>query len=328
VINHIRLDNTIQGDTTMKIRTFAIRSSLLPLFLGLTLGAGRAQAGDGSADVQAAHADIQKTLGFVPRFLRALPDEAAPGLWQEMKTLQLNPGTALPGKTKELIGLAVAAQIPCRYCIQAHTEFARLNGASDRELGEAVAMAGLTRHWSTFANGMQLDEATFRAQIGQVVAGARKASAAGSTPPRPMAVTDGASAQEDIRRSLGLVPDFIGRFPDTALAGAWTELKSVQLSPGTALPGKTKELIGLAVAAQIPCHYCIIAHTEFARLNGASDREIAEAVAMASLTRNLSTMLNGLQVDEVAFKQDIGRLVAGAKHAAATASRQGRKPPR
>jgi AhpD family alkylhydroperoxidase len=310
----------------MKIRMIRICATYTALVLGFTLtAAARAQADDSKAEAQA---DIQKTLGFVPRFLQALPDEARPGLWLEMKTLQLNPGTALPGKTKELIGLAVAAQIPCRYCIVAHTEFARLNGASDREIGEAVAMAGLTRHWSTFANGMQIDDAAFRAQIAQVVAGAQKGKTTGSAPPAPMAVTDGASAREDIRRSLGLVPDFIGRFPPEALAGAWTEFKSVQLSPGTALPGKTKELIGLAVAAQIPCHYCIVAHTEFARLDGASDREIAEAVGMASLTRNLSTMLNGLQVDEPAFKQDIARLVAGARHAAATASRQGRKPAR
>jgi AhpD family alkylhydroperoxidase len=51
-----------------------------------------------------------------------------------MKTLQLNPGTALSGKVKELIGLAVAAQVPCRYCTYAHTEFARLDGASEREI--------------------------------------------------------------------------------------------------------------------------------------------------------------------------------------------------
>src|SRR5882757_4683898 len=112
----------------MKIRTLTIRTSLLTLALASPLTIARAQAADGSTDVQAAHADIQKTLGFVPRFLSAMPDEAAPGLWQEMKTLQLNPGTALPGRVKELIGLAVAAQIPCRYCIAAHTEFARLNG--------------------------------------------------------------------------------------------------------------------------------------------------------------------------------------------------------
>jgi AhpD family alkylhydroperoxidase len=285
----------------------------------LSLGLARpARADDGSPDARAARADIQKTLGFVPRFLGGLPEEALPGAWQEMKGLQLNPGTALPGRVKELIGLAVAAQIPCHYCIIAHTAFARLNGAGDRELGEAVAMAAVTRHWSTVANGLHLDEAKFRAEIAQVVAGAKKPKGA---PAAAIAVTDGASAQEDIRRSLGLVPEFMARFPAEGLPGAWLQFKSVQLSPDTALPSKTKELIGLAVAAQIPCSYCVNAHTELARLGGATDREIAEAVGMAALTRNLSTMLNGLQADDAAFKQDVARLVAGAR----AATRQGRR---
>jgi AhpD family alkylhydroperoxidase len=289
----------------------------------LTLGAlaAQARADQPAPEAQAARADIQKTFGFVPRFLGGLPDEALPGAWQEMKGLQLNPSTALPGRVKELIGLAVAAQIPCRYCIVAHTAFARLNGASDREIGEAVAMAALTRHWSTFANGLHLDEGKFRGDIAQVLAGARAGAPKDRSEPSP--VTDGPSARDDVKRTLGVLPEFIGRFPSEGLPGAWTEFKSVQLAPTTALPGKTKELIGLAVAAQIPCTYCIHAHTEFARLNGASDREITEAVAMAALTRNLSTMLNGLQADEAAFKQDVARLVAGAKRAAAT--HQGRR---
>jgi hypothetical protein len=48
---------------------------------------------------------------------------------------------------------------------------------------------------------------------------------------------------------------------------------------------------------------------------------------MASLTRNLSTLLNGMQSDEVAFKQDIGKIVSGARKAALS-TRQGRKPAR
>ena len=94
-----------------------------------------------------------------------------------MKTLQLNPSTALPGRTKELIGLGVAAQIPCRYCIVAHTEFAKLNGASEAEIGEAVAMAALTRHWSTFLNGIQTDETKFRGEIAKIIENVKKASA-------------------------------------------------------------------------------------------------------------------------------------------------------
>jgi AhpD family alkylhydroperoxidase len=264
----------------------------------------------------AAKADIQKTLGFVPQFFTRFPEEALPGAWEEMKTLQLNPATVLPGRTKELIGLGVAAQIPCRYCIVAHTEFAKLNGASEAEIGEAVAMAALTRHWSTFLNGIQTDEPKFRAEIAKIVDNVKKASANKTPAGAPVAVVDGASALKEATQMLGgYVPEFIREFPAEARAGAWKAFRDVQLSPSTALSGKQKELVGLAVAAQVPCRFCVIAHTEFAKLNGASDAEIKEAIGMASLTRELSTMLNGMQVDEAQFKRDVDRLVKGAKAA-------------
>jgi AhpD family alkylhydroperoxidase len=234
-----------------------------------------------------------------------------------MKTLQLNPHSALPGRTKELIGLGVAAQVPCHYCIIAHTEFAKLNGASETEIGEAVAMAGLTRHWSTFLNGIQTDETKFRGEIAKVVENVKKASASKAAPPPPVNVVDGASAVKEATQMLGgYVPEFIRAFPDEARAGAWRAFRDVQLSPTTALSGKQKELVGLAVASQIPCRFCVIAHTEFAKLNGATDAEIKEAIGMASLTRELSTMLNGLQVDEGQFRRDVDRIVKGAKAAA------------
>jgi len=265
----------------------------------------------------AARADIQKTLGFVPQFFTRFPEAALPGVWEEMKGLQMNPHTALPGRTKELIGLGVSAQIPCRYCIVGHTEFAKLNGASDAEIGEAVAMAALTRHWSTFLNGIQTDETKFRGEIAKVLENVKKASAAKSPPPPPVNVVDGASALKQAEQLLGgYVPEFIRAFPEEARAGAWRAFRDVQLSPATALSGKQKELVGLAVASQIPCRYCIIAHTEFARLNGATDAEIKEAIGMASLTREMSTLLNGMQIDETQFHRDVDRLVKGAKAAA------------
>jgi AhpD family alkylhydroperoxidase len=278
---------------------------------------GGAAGGRPGADAQAARADIQKTLGFVPQFLQRLPDLALPGAWEEMKTLQLNPNTALDGKAKEMIGLAVASQIPCRYCIYAHTEFGKLSGAGEAEAGEAVTMAAITRHWSTFLNGIQTDEAKFRAEIAKIVDNVKKAAAAKAPAPAPVALVDGQSALKDVMQTLGVVPEFVQKFPAVARAGAWRELRDVQLNPKTALTGKCKELIGLAVAAQVPCRYCVIAHTEFAKLNGATDEEIHEAIAMASLTRNLSTMLNGLQVDEPQFRRDVDRLVKGARAAAA-----------
>jgi AhpD family alkylhydroperoxidase len=290
-------------------RTTTLASVMVAL---LGTAAARAQESNPAA---AARADIAKTLGFVPQFFQQFPDSALPGAWEEMKTLQLNPATALPPKVKEAIGLAVAAQVPCKYCILAHTEFGKLNGASQAELGEAVTMAALTRHWSTFLNGIQTDEAKFRGEIAQIVENVKRAAAAKAAPAKPVKVVDGASALAEVTQTLGYAPEFLRRFPEVARAGAWRQMRDVQLSPNTALSGKNKELIGLAVASQVPCKYCIVAHTEFAKLNGATDNEIAEAIAMAALTRNLSTMLNGLQVDENQFRRDVSRLVKGAQAA-------------
>ncbi|HXI58192.1 MAG TPA: carboxymuconolactone decarboxylase family protein [Polyangia bacterium] len=264
-------------------------------------------------DADAARGDIQKTLGFVPGFMKLVPDLALPGAWMDMKGLQLNPATALPGKMKELVGLAVSAQIPCEYCIYAHTEFAKLNGATDAEISEAVAMGALTRRWSTFLNGIQTDEGKFRGEISQLVTNMQKSGASGATPPKAITVVDGKTALDDVKQSFGLVPEFLRRYPQEGLAGAWTEMRDLEMNPSTAIPGKYKTLIGLAVAAQIPCKFCIIADTEFAKLEGSSDRELTEAVAMAGMVRHWSTILNGRQADKAAFKKDISHLVAGAK---------------
>jgi AhpD family alkylhydroperoxidase len=130
-------------------------------------------------DAQATYRDIEQTLGSVPNFFKQLPEQAVVGAWAEMKTFQLNPKTALNGKIKELIGLAVAAQIPCQYCIYFHTAAARANGATDIEIKEAVAMAAVVRHWSTVLNGMQVDLAGFKGDTDRVLrAAGEKAKAA------------------------------------------------------------------------------------------------------------------------------------------------------
>jgi AhpD family alkylhydroperoxidase len=303
----------------MNLKIKLATAALASLVIGAAATA-RANPSATQTAAAAARADIGKTLGFVPQFFLKFPEGMLPGTWEEMKTLQMNPNTALPGRTKELIGLAVAAQIPCRYCILGHTEFARLNGASDAEIGEAVGMAAITRHWSTFLNGIQTDETKFRAEIAKIVAHV-KASGGKAPAGKPVTVVDGDTALAEVTQLLGSAPEFLQRFPGVARAGAWRQMRDVQMNPATAISGKNKELMGLAVASQVPCRFCIIAHTEFARLNGATDAEITEAIAMASLTRDLSTMLNGMQVDEVQFRKDVDRLVKGATAAAAAAKK-------
>jgi AhpD family alkylhydroperoxidase len=302
------------------LKTKLATAALASLVIGAATAHANPPATRNAAAAAAARADIGKTLGFVPQFFLKLPEGMLPGAWEEMKTLQMNPNTALPGRTKELVGLAVAAQIPCRYCILAHTEFARLNGASDDEIGEAVAMAAITRHWSTFLNGIQTDETKFRAEIAKIVAHV-KASSGKAPAGKPVTVVDGDTALAEVTQLLGSAPEFLQRFPGVARAGAWRQMRDVQLSPATATSGKNKELMGLAVASQVPCRFCIIAHTEFAKLNGATDAEITEAIAMAAFTRDMSTMLNGMQVDEAQFRKDIDHLVKNVTSKKERASR-------
>ena len=135
--------------------------------LGTLLAVATVRA-DEAAD--AAYKDIEATLGQVPDMFKTLPEVAVAGAWAEIKGVQLNPKTALDGKTKELMGLAVAAQIPCQYCIYFHTRAAKAYGASDEEIKEAVAMASIVRHWSTMLNGSEVDLATFKKQTDEMLA--------------------------------------------------------------------------------------------------------------------------------------------------------------
>ena len=100
-----------------------------------------------------------------PPFLKAIePQAALSSAWQEWLAVT-NPKGALDGRTKELIGLAVAAQIPCEYCIYGHTVGAKHAGATDEQIKEAIAVSGLVRKMSTELNGNQYDLAVFKKQI-------------------------------------------------------------------------------------------------------------------------------------------------------------------
>jgi AhpD family alkylhydroperoxidase len=80
--------------------------------------------------------------------------------------------------------------------------------------------------------------------------------------------------------------------PDQALKPHWDETQAV-MNPTGALDAKSKQLIALGVAAQIPCAYCVYAHTKAAKAAGATDAQVKEAIATAALVRFNSTMLNG-----------------------------------
>ena len=110
--------------------------------------------------------DVEATFGGVPTFVTKVAKSALPGFWVLEKGLELSEGTALDAKTKALISLAVASQIPCQYCIWADTNTLKMLGATDEEIAEAIAMAGLTRFTSTQLYGLQIDMEQFRRELG------------------------------------------------------------------------------------------------------------------------------------------------------------------
>lgn len=100
--------------------------------------------------------DIEKTLGKVPAFFKLVPDRSLELEWNLFKTVQLGE-SPIPNKYKELIGVAISAVTKCKYCSFFHTEVAKLFGATDDEIEDAVHYAKSSAGWSAYLNGLQLD---------------------------------------------------------------------------------------------------------------------------------------------------------------------------
>ena len=121
-----------------------------------------AQESSGQA-YEEAKKEITETFGTFPSFFDAFPKYALPGAWQSFK--ELNGPGSIEQKNRELIGLAVASQIPCSYCVYFHTLSAIAMGATDEEIKEAVAQAAMVRHWSTVIHGAQIDLEEFKKEF-------------------------------------------------------------------------------------------------------------------------------------------------------------------
>ena len=64
------------------------------------------------------------------------------------------------------------------------------------------------------------------------------------------------------------------------VAKAFAEMRNAVYKEG-ALDQRTKELISIAASVLMRCERCTLIHTERARKHGATDEQIAEAVACA-----------------------------------------------
>ena len=100
-----------------------------------------------------------------PKFYKETYPEHALKSRMEAEDVLVGNEAKLDAKTRELIALAVAAQIPCAYCVYVHNKKARAQGANEAEVREAVATSAHVRHWSTVLNGMAYDFDAFKAEV-------------------------------------------------------------------------------------------------------------------------------------------------------------------
>lgn len=111
--------------------------------------------------------DVEETLGFVPGYFDALAEQDLVNEWPTFKRYAFEE-TEIPPKYRELIGLAVAANIKCPYCQSFHREAAKLHGATDAELAEISFLASWTARYSALIHAQNYDLDTFDEELGRI----------------------------------------------------------------------------------------------------------------------------------------------------------------
>jgi AhpD family alkylhydroperoxidase len=111
--------------------------------------------------------DIKETMGIIPTFFNRIPDEFLEHEWAVFKKLTLGE-THIPNKYKELLGIALHSETKCDYCTLFHTEAAKLFGATEEEIQEAVHYAKMSLGWSAYLNGMRIDYDQFAGELQQI----------------------------------------------------------------------------------------------------------------------------------------------------------------
>jgi AhpD family alkylhydroperoxidase len=111
--------------------------------------------------------DIKKTFGFVPGFMKGLPQDVLAKDWPLMKKYTLGE-SKIPAKYRELLGLAVAANIKCPYCQLFHKSVAQMYGATPEEFAEIAFLASYTSRWSSMIHAQHYDYDTFAKETQQI----------------------------------------------------------------------------------------------------------------------------------------------------------------
>ena len=111
--------------------------------------------------------EIEQMFGLVPSMFKSIPESTIELEWELFKRVHLEEGP-IPNKYRELIGVAISAISKCRYCAYFHTALARLNGATEEEIEDALHFTKSSSGWSSYVNGLQLDFDEFAKETDQI----------------------------------------------------------------------------------------------------------------------------------------------------------------
>lgn len=161
---------------------------------------------------------------------------------------------ALDEKTKQLIAVAVAHVTQCPYCIKAHTPQAMRKGASKEEIMEAIWVAAAGRASGAYTHA-------------SIAVDAMEGNDEDKLYPK--------ATPEMARKKADLAPKIVE---------TWRTFSNSVFKAG-ALDEKTKQLIALGIAHVTQCANCIKGHTKTAKLKGATNEQLMEAIWVASEMR-------------------------------------------
>lgn len=262
------------------------------------------------------YADMEKSMGSVPQFMKAIPENAIEGYWEDLKLLSMNQKTSIPAMYKELIGLAVGSQMQCEPCVYWHTQMALMKGADEKQLKEAVTLAGSATRWSTILEGHQIDLQAFKNDVNKIHQNLEKRKNMQAMEVKPAGepvINTPEAAIRDIQETLGFVPSFLQSYPKQALSGVWKEFKYSGLNSESSIEPEYKYLIGLAVASLVPSEYSAFYYTQSSLMVNSSKEKLQEAVALAGMTRAWGTILSGNDYDMNQFRGEVDQIVKFVK---------------
>lgn len=113
---------------------------------------------------------------------------------------------------------------------------------------------------------------------------------------------------DEIRSTLGIVPEEVNDMTDDELEHDWPLMKLMLLRE-IRLPLKYKQLIGLAAASVMGNRRLSFFHRELAKHFGATDEEIRETLNVARFAAGRSVLITGAGIELDKYRQETKEIV-------------------